>query len=353
MKHVATTSLQLDACSRRNADFVRVMWREAPPSAAFRLTWLALSRSMVMPALMLLLTAACTRVPPRTTTESTKPVEPTADVQATVQAAVSATVQAVPKAAEPKPAAQQPTTAPAAPTQPLPADQVVPKPPPAQPAPAKVAADKPAVSPAISPQAVAGPRVEVPEFNSYKNSIGATIVQGIVENKGQVTAANITIAVSLLGENGATVGATQAFTKPGILKAGAKAPWQAHAGTAPEFKEIRIQVQADPLSPIWESRYTQDFRLEGVTAQAGTPPLGWPKIVGQVTNSGGQLATSVRVIAAVYQADGKLLEVGSTTAKLQEIAPGQSSPFELTFIGGRGIKEIPRHELFVEGNPRS
>ena len=38
---------------------------------------------------------------------------------------------------------------------------------------------------------------------------------------------------------------------------------------------------------------------------------------------------------------------------LTSIAAVQNSPFELTIIGGRGIKEIPRHELFVEGSPRS
>jgi hypothetical protein len=270
---------------------------------------------------LVVIATACSS-PQRTTTEATKSVEPTPNVAATVQAAVSATL-----------AAEKPPEKVAGIGTSAPAPKLTPAP--------------PTLSLTPRPEI----RVEVTQFDFYKNTINNTLIIGVVENKAATPAAGIDVAVSLLAESGATVAASQAFTKPNVLKPGAKAGWVAHVDGSPAFKEIKVQVQAQALGGFAASSVTQDFRLEGVSVR---PPerFGGPKVSGQVVNTGSRPATLVHIIASVFDASGKILEVKGTFSKLDVVDPGMSAPFEIDFPSAR-VKEIPKYELFVEGRIRN
>jgi hypothetical protein len=58
--------------------------------------------------------------------------------------------------------------------------------------------------------------------------------------------------------------------------------------------------------------------------------------------------TDVEVVAAIYDEGNALIQVARTLVSAPEIAPGERAPFEIRPLG-RGLKEIPRYELFVEG----
>lgn len=215
-------------------------------------------------------------------------------------------------------------------------------------------------APSLPPQSAVGasrsaatnasPELEAHRIISFKNSIGNLIVQGFIKNTGQAPAGSLDVAVSILDAAGSTVGSGSGSTALSIIPAGSEVPFSAHVGNVSDFKDIRVQVQGK--APTAFDRYHQDWRIEGASVTVPSGGLSWPKINGQVVNTGTSAAALVRITAAILSTDGELLEVRDSFAKLDEIAPSQSSPFEIELIGGRGLKSIPRYELWVEGRPR-
>lgn len=188
----------------------------------------------------------------------------------------------------------------------------------------------------------------------YRKTNNVVVVEGIVENQGSATVGTIQIAISLIADDGKTAGSAEAFTKPNALKAGVKAPWQARISNALAFKDVKVQVQASPENDLSRAFFYQEFKAEGVTVAPPGPPFNMPKISGQVINTGQKTATLVGVLVAIYGEDGKLMAVDSTVTKLNEIAPGQTVPFEFSFITAELLKgkKIERYDLFIEGSPK-
>jgi len=280
---------------------------------------------LIAVALAVLMNTACGSSPSRTTTESTKPADPTPDIGATVQAAIQGTAGAKPAAA-PATFAPAPTVAPPA---------------------------KPTSPPTPSPTPRLEAKLEVTEYVVRKTQFNSTRVVGMIENKGQGPASNIQIAVSLLGEGGATAAAGQAVYKPTVLQPGQKSPWLAAIDGLPEFKEVKIQAQAEPLAGFMSQLVTQNFKIDGATMRPPAIPGGLWKVSGQVTNTGPKSATSVSVIAGVTGPDGKLLEANLGFAKLDQIDPGQSAPFEVDIVTAQTGPKPEKFELYVEGHNKN
>ena len=190
--------------------------------------------------------------------------------------------------------------------------------------------------------------VEVTEFNTFKNSIGALVIQGLIENKGTSPVEGVEVAVSLLGAGGSTVGAAQAYATPNVLQPGARGAWKTLISGPAPYTDIRIQAQARPASGFASALWYYDLETSGVSTLPSTSAVSGAKIVGQVTDTGAKTATLVQIVAAVYAADGSLFEVRDGLAKLNEIPPGQSAPFEITFLGGRGIRTVGKYDLFLQ-----
>jgi len=195
-------------------------------------------------------------------------------------------------------------------------------------------------------------QVEAVDFNAYRLVSGWTFVQGFVQNTGSASAGSIEILVSLIADGDTVVGSAGAHIEPGMLKPGSHAPWLAQFQRPPSFAQVRVQVQARPFDDFLQARVTQDFQLEDVAVSPPADQASSPTIVGEVRNSGSTPVTDVRVTAAIFDGEDALFQVARATVDQVELAPGQRVPFEIRPIG-RGLKEIPRYELFAEGRPTS
>lgn len=263
--------------------------------------------------------------------------EPTPWVEGTLRAAIGATVEAASTPALPTPTARLAARAPAAPrATAAPNVPSIPEPPP-----------RPAATPRISQNV----RIEPFGFTASRLESGWTFIQGFVQNSGNVPAGNIDLVILLITDGGATVGSTHAHIKPNMLKPGGRSPWLAQVRGVPDFQRVRVEAHSHPLSDFLETTVMQDFRLEGTTVRPPVAPFSPPSIVGEVFNVGGKPATDVEVIAAIFDDEGALFQVARAVVKASEIAPGGGSPFEIRPIG-RGLSEIPRYELYVQGRPK-
>jgi hypothetical protein len=194
-------------------------------------------------------------------------------------------------------------------------------------------------------------RLEPVAFTAYRLQSDWTLVQGFVQNAGKVPAGDIDVAVLLIADGDAVVGSARAHIKPGMVRVGERAPWLAQVKGAPDFQRVRVQVHAQPLSDFLESTVTQDFQLTGAAVR---PPADFsaPTIVGEVVNIGNQPATEIVVTAAIFDGDGALYQVASTVVNAAELPVGERAAFEIRPIG-RGLHDITRYELFVEGRPKT
>lgn len=69
-----------------------------------------------------------------------------------------------------------------------------------------------------------------------------------------------------------------------------------------------------------------------VTHQVGyTGSLGYPTIIGVVENRGASVVQFVRIVGNIYQGDS-FLDTSSTYATVPTLAPGERSPFQVTFL---------------------
>jgi hypothetical protein len=194
-------------------------------------------------------------------------------------------------------------------------------------------------------------RLEPASFTAYRLQADWTFVQGFVQNTGKVPAASIDVVVLLIADGEAMVGSAHAHIKPGMVRVGERAPWLAQVRGAPDFQRVRVQVHSQPMNDVLETTVTQDFQLTGVAVRPLAADFSPPTIVGEVVNIGNQPATEIIVTAAIFDGDGALYQVASTVVKAPELPVGERASFEIRPIG-RGLKEIPRYELFVEGRPK-
>lgn len=194
--------------------------------------------------------------------------------------------------------------------------------------------------------------VKIENLSNYRLEGDTTYFIGEVVNTGQVDAANIEVAISLLGDGGQTLavssGGSSTLGRP-ILKPGERASFQVRVRDAPAtWKEERAQVQAKAPSESTRNLYYFDLKSEGVNCTPSGRSSGLT-CNGQIVNSGAANTKGIQVAVSAYDGNGKLIDVGNGAASLSEIAAGQSSPFTVTLIG---LKDPPaRVQVQLFGRP--
>lgn len=202
------------------------------------------------------------------------------------------------------------------------------------------------------PSPTVPPRVDVAVENvaNYRDSIGSLYFIGEVVNKGQTEAANLQVAISLLGDGGQTLASGSAASfGVDILQPGEKTVWRALLNNKPEsWKEERVQVQAGPVPSFVRETTYRDLKTEGVTLAPPENQYSWVKANGQVINTGTSSARSVRITVALYDDTGKLIAVSESYARLEQVPAGSSAPFSIDFTGTKQIP--PKFDVYASGS---
>ncbi len=294
--------------------------------------------SRLLSLLALVLLAACSG-PLISAPEVSQPVPPTANRQAAREAA--------------NPSPQVHPTSP--PVRSRPAFAMAP-PPTAVPTVSTTAAQAKPSMPAMSAQAKPTPVVDVTHVTDYQDSRGYYVVQGFVENTGTVPAVATQVAVTLLASNGQTVGAAQAQKTSFLVPPGGKVPWVARIECDVPYRDMKIEVNWDPVGAPHELNHLASLKLEGITVASPAAPHNRPKISGHVVNTAATTATHVVVTAVVYDEAGEILVIEDMTLPVSELAPEARAPFEVDFqmaapekITGR---QITKYDLFVDSQAK-
>jgi len=123
---------------------------------------------------------------------------------------------------------------------------------------------------------------------------------------------------------------------------------------AAEIDDADISVEALPATDDEQvdgagRTYTVEL-AEGLTleqVESNENGLGGISIFGDITNTSDDKAESVAIIATIYDDSGTMLGVENTFAKLQEIEPGQTSPFQVLSMIDAG--DVAGYRLQIAG----
>jgi hypothetical protein len=187
------------------------------------------------------------------------------------------------------------------------------------------------------------------------DSSPSLIVVGEIQNNGIVGIMEPRIVVNLFDDSDQLIDTAIAYThlaryswRDSALGAGDKTCFQA------EFSEFDGWSYYEFEAPTYSS--TGDA-LENMTVYGdnGTydPGDGSYRILGFVRNDNEVTVTDVDLIGTLYDAISNVVGCGTIGANNNNLAPGQSSSFELTFSGYyRDYADVDLYRLQVEGMPQ-
>jgi hypothetical protein len=191
-------------------------------------------------------------------------------------------------------------------------------------------------TPTVTP-ALHGVGLKLDQYITYRTRWGTLYVLGDLINLGDADATDIEVAASLLDSHGAVL-AVGSYNSVGlgIVRAGSKCPFKVAIDGAPEeWASESIQIAASPFDEAgFHWLYYYDLATEGVRASANRGEF---TIAGRVANTGMKAASVIRIIAVLYDEQGKIMDADTTTAALHHLDPGARSPFKIAFadLGGK------------------
>jgi len=124
-----------------------------------------------------------------------------------------------------------------------------------------------------------------------------------------------------------------------VLPQGGRVPFSLEADIPYAFTRYEIAVEGEPTGlPAW-----RDLEVLNVVETPGVPY----RITGDIRNPGDALSTYAQVTATLYNADGKVVNVGYDFLPAASLGPGQTASFEVLIE--QPYSGIARFELMAFG----
>ena len=171
---------------------------------------------------------------------------------------------------------------------------------------------------------------------------------GIIRYKGTVVRMSPEIVVTLTDAGGKVLATKRAYITPRYIRPDSTIPYKVLFDDVPEdWAKWEIDVSAERFGGYMADLLYTDLEVDQPTLNAPSNNYTGPRVVGRVKNTGSSTAKLVQIIGALYDAEGRLLDVANTFSKKDTIEAGGDGPFELEF---RSDVEGATFELFVEGH---
>jgi hypothetical protein len=191
----------------------------------------------------------------------------------------------------------------------------------------------------------AGPAVEILQSSTYTGGLEIPHIIGVVRNNTDRPFKFVEIVASTFDEDGVFVDSRTTFAMVELLLPGEVVPFELLFFDAPAFASYELAVEFTEADPDDLNETCREFEISDAAGSADS--FGY-EITGQVTSGCADTVEFVEIIAAVYDAEGRLIGADFIFSELDELAPGATSPFALLLTGVKA-SEVARFELVVEG----
>jgi Protein of unknown function (DUF3426) len=169
---------------------------------------------------------------------------------------------------------------------------------------------------------------QVSPFTFAYNSIGALYFFGEITNTGEVPLGHPQVSVVLYDAAGQALGNEPGYATQDFLAPGQRAPVKVLFRQPPEWTTFKVLFKPEAARYNGFLVYTDLSPSEMTFAR--DPSLGY-SLSGMVKNTGERQVRFVQVLVTLYDAEGKVVGVDGTFARPNELAPGESAPFKVSF----------------------
>jgi hypothetical protein len=191
----------------------------------------------------------------------------------------------------------------------------------------------------------AEPAVEILQSGTYTGGLDIPFIIGVLRNNTDRPFKFVEIVASTFDEGGRFVGSGTTFAMVNVLLPGEVAPFELSFFDAPAFASYQLAVEFDEADDKDLQETCREFVISDA---AGNADMFGYEITGRVTSGCADTVKLVQIIAAIYDAEGRLIGADFGYAELDELAPGGTSPFTL-LLTRVNAAEAAAFKLLVEG----
>jgi hypothetical protein len=215
------------------------------------------------------------------------------------------------------------------------------------PAPTNTLTPEPTELPAEEPPSPDVQSVEVLQSLSYfDDRLGWAHIIGLLANNSEQPLRSLRVLASLLDAEGKFFNSASTVALINLTLPGEAVPFHFMLSDAPELADYELVAKFDAADDDDVTETCREFGIKDATGRADAQGY---NISGLVENRCDTRVDFVRVVGSVFDAKGQLIGVGMTIAKLDVLAPGQSSPFEL-ILTDVSAEEATRFALLAEAD---
>ncbi len=190
------------------------------------------------------------------------------------------------------------------------------------------------------------PPLDLPDTGStFLDEEGTLFIVGEVLNPLSTPVQRVRVAVTLYGEEGEVVNVVQAQVLREVIPPGERSPYVARVEQGPvDLTAWRAQATYEPASP--------EALVGGLSVRGLIPYVdreGFLVLRGTAHNAGTDKANFVRVVAALYDSQGRILNASFSYPLNYHLAPGTSDVFEVKFRSH--FDGWTSYEVFVDSTP--
>jgi len=187
-------------------------------------------------------------------------------------------------------------------------------------------------------------------LNAYVNGQGGFQIVGQVANQAELSLAFVRVQAKLFDASDQLITEQDTFIPTDLLAPGEFAPFSITFADGLPSNAVRYDLEA-------AGRYAgeSDETFYGpnnfeVVSGADFNDNGALVISGDVTNTGDNTANLVKVVITVFDEDGRVAGAASDLVENQQLGPGESSPYSVTFaeLGGSAANFLVSVQGVVE-----
>jgi hypothetical protein len=186
--------------------------------------------------------------------------------------------------------------------------------------------------------------LSVQNGSMYQAKTGALFVVGEVLNSSAQAYEDVLVTVSLLDSNAKELAHQRWRIQRQLLPVGERSPFVAIFNPLPEGVSTFYGTAEALPADFYSKHLTTAFETTVTTSPKSA--LATYTLSGQVSNP--SAARQIKLIAALYDAEGRVIAVTSSTLEADILPSGEQLPFVLNFYN-KAESEITRHEIWVEG----
>jgi hypothetical protein len=181
--------------------------------------------------------------------------------------------------------------------------------------------------------------------SSYTNSIGSLHIVGEVQNNTNKAIEFVKISANLF--NGTQLVATDfTYTSLNVVRSHERTCFDVLITNPPAYTSYVFEA------PTYTSTSAPNLALTPIGVSTSIDSSGDYHILGQVRNDMTVQVKFVQEVGTLYNAAGTALACDFTYVNSTDLAPGQTSAFDMAFFGRSSYADVATYHLQLDGQPQ-